>query len=318
MKKLLILTVVITLCLGAASQYLPQVSHFMYDDVRTNPGSAGSLDMINVNGIWREQMMGFPGRPSNIFLNADAPFSLLGLKHGVGVSINRDIIGLNTDLNFSLDYALRFKVGDGTLGVGVNIGAIQSTIKYTDFVTINGQPPSGDEFIPQTENPDKMAFAFGAGLFYRTEEIYFGISTLNLNNPEVSTTGENGNSSSSYNLMRQYYVTTGYNMQLSNPAWELKPAVLLKSDGVVTDLDLNLMCVYNKKISGGVTYRTGEAVIGMIGLQLMEGLRMGVSYDMHTTAIANESFGGIEIMLNYSFKIGVEKAPQKYKSIRFL
>jgi type IX secretion system PorP/SprF family membrane protein len=319
MKKLLVFTAVITMCFGAMSQYLPQVSHFMYDETRTNPGSAGSLDMINVNGIYRNQMMGFPGRPESYFFNADAPFNLLGLKHGVGVSLNSDKLGLNSDVIFSLDYALRLSIGDGSLGIGINFGLIQSSIAYEGFITSDGlQPGAGDPYIPQMDKPDKMPFTLGVGLFYRTEEIYFGISTLNLNNPEVSTSAESGNSVSTYNLMRQYYVTSGYNMQLSNPAWELKPAVLLKSDAVVTDLDLNLTCVYNKKISGGVTYRTGEAVIGMFGLQLMEGLKLGISYDMQTTALATESVGGFEIMVNYSFKIGVEKAPQKYKSIRFL
>jgi type IX secretion system PorP/SprF family membrane protein len=317
MKKLLVFIAVISICLGAMSQYLPQVTHFMYDDVRTNPGSAGSMDLISVNGIVRQQMVEFPGNPVSYFLNADAPFTLLGLKHGVGISLNSDQLGLNSDINFSFDYSLHLNIGDGSLGIGVNCGFIQSVIDIGQFTT-NGQAPTSDPYIPVSEKPDKMAFALGAGLFYRSEEIYFGISTLNLNNPEVSTTPEAGNSASTYNLNRQYYVTSGYNMQLSNPAWELKPAVLLKSDGVVTDLDLNLMCVYNKKIWGGVTYRTGEAAIGMFGLELMEGLKLGISYDMQTSAISTKSWGGFEIMVNYSFKIGVEKAPQKYKSIRFL
>ncbi len=318
MKKLLISAVVIVMCLEAMSQYLPQVSHFMYDDVRTNPGSVGSLDMISINGIYRNQMAGFPGRPENYFLNADAPFSLLGLKHGVGIAINNDKLGLNSDITFGIDYALRLNIGDGSLGIGINCGFIQSTISFNEFVTMHMQPPTADAYIPSAENPDKMAIALGAGLFYRTEEIYFGISALNLNNPEVSVTPESGNVAATYNLNRQYYVTSGYNMQLSNPAWELKPAVLLKSDGVVTDLDLNMTCLYNKKIWGGVTYRTGEAVVGMFGLEIMEGFKLGISYDMQTTALATESAGGFEIMVNYSFKIGVEKAPQKYKSIRFL
>jgi hypothetical protein len=107
-------------------------------------------------------------------------------------------------------------------------------------------------------------------------------------------------------------------MQLSNPAWELRPAVLLKSDAVNTDMDLNLTCLYNKKFWGGVTYRTGEAVVVMAGLELFEGFKVGYAYDIQTSALINHTQGGHEILVNYCFKIGVEKAPQKYKSIRFL
>ena len=56
----------------------------------------------------------------------------------------------------------------------------------------------------------------------------------------------------------------------------------------------------------------------MIGLQLIEGLKVGYSYDFYTSALMNHNQGSHEILLNYCFKVGVEKAPQKYKSIRYL
>jgi hypothetical protein len=56
----------------------------------------------------------------------------------------------------------------------------------------------------------------------------------------------------------------------------------------------------------------------MLGLEIYEGLKVGFSYDVQTTAVVNQSQGSYEILLNYSFKIDTEKEPQKYKSIRFL
>jgi type IX secretion system PorP/SprF family membrane protein len=315
MKKLLIIAVGIITWSGVMSQYLPMVSHFMYDDLRTNPGSSGSMDMICIDGILREQMAGFPGRPYNIFFNAEAPFNLLGAKHGAGISVYSDQIGLNTDISYNLSYAFRFSIGDGTMGIGIRAGVIQNTLDFKGFYT-NGTTLD-DEYIPKG-SPDKNTLTLGAGIFYRSEDIYFGISALNINSPEVATSDESGTSEAVYNLSTQYYVTAGYNMQLSNPAWEIKPAVLLKSDIVATDIDLNLTCMYNKKIWGGVTYRTGEAVIGMVGFTLMEGLKLGISYDFQTSALMQNTWGSYEVMVNYCFKIGVEKAPQKYKSIRFL
>jgi hypothetical protein len=56
----------------------------------------------------------------------------------------------------------------------------------------------------------------------------------------------------------------------------------------------------------------------MIGMDIMNGVKVGYSYDFDTSALANFSKGSHEIMLGYSFTLGVEKTPQKYKSIRFL
>jgi type IX secretion system PorP/SprF family membrane protein len=317
MKKILISAVGIVMSFGALAQYLPQVSYFMHDNLRTNAGSAGSMDMVCINAIYRDQMVGFTGNPQTLFLNAEAPFSLFGTKHGAGFSLYSDEIGFNQDIYMKLSYAFRFNIGDGTLGIGVDGGFIYNTLKDYKWVTSDGRP-GDDTNIPDAKNPDDMTFTLGAGLFYRSEDIYFGLSALNLNTPEVITTQTDGISQSIYNLRTQYYVTAGYNMQLSNPAWEIKPAVLLKSDLVVTDIDLNLTCVYNKKIWGGVSYRTGEAVIGMFGLTIMEALRLGIAYDFQTSALMQDTPGTYELMLNYCFKIGVEKAPQKYRSIRFL
>jgi len=295
------------------AQQIAQVSHFTYDYLRTNPGSAGSMDMVCLTGIIRQQMVSFPGNPESFFFNAEAPFSLFGSRHGVGFSMYNDALGFNSDINLQLSYAFRFNIGDGSLGIGIEAGFVDNTLDPT-WITSDGN--SIDPNIPDGD-PDEMTLTMGAGIFYRTEDIYFGASALHLNSPEVITTKTTGEETI-YNLDRQYYVTAGYNMQLSNPAWELKPAVLLKSDGVSTDMDLNLICMYNKKIWAGVTYRTGEAVVGMIGIELFEGFKVGYSYDAQTTALINHNQGSHEFVLNYCFKIGVEKAPQKYKSIRFL
>lgn len=315
MKKLLVLIIILNISFVVIAQQLPQVSHFMYDNLRINPGSAGSMDMICVNGILREQMVGFPGNPQNFFFNVEAPFKIANSKHGVGFSMYRDALGFNSEINLQLAYAFRINVGDGTLGIGINGTLYDKNVDGTQWATTDDT--GSDQYLP--DGKADMTFSVGAGIFYRREEIYFGASVLNINTPVVVTTStESNNNGSKYNLSRHYYVTTGYNMQLANPAWELKPAVLLKSDGVATDMDFNITVAYNKKFWGGVSYRTGGVLVGMIGLQLFEGFKVGYSYDFATTSLMKYQKGSHEIMLSYCFKVGVEKAPQKYKSIRYL
>lgn len=160
----------------------------------------------------------------------------------------------------------------------------------------------------------------GAGLFYRTDDLYVGVSSTRLLEGEFVYTQNStaGSPESTDKLVRHYYLTAGYTLQMSNPAFELLPSMMLQSDLTATKIDLNATVMYNKKFWAGVSYRVGAAVVGMIGIDILNGVKIGYSYDFDTSALDNFSKGSHEVMVGYSFTLGVEKTPQKYKSIRFL
>jgi type IX secretion system PorP/SprF family membrane protein len=105
---------------------------------------------------------------------------------------------------------------------------------------------------------------------------------------------------------------------LSNPLLEFQPSVFIQSDAISTKIDVNATLMYNKKFWGGVSYRVGSAVVGMVGISILNGVRVGYAYDFDTSALTKFSSGSHEVMIGYSFTVGVEKTPQKYKSIRYL
>ena len=120
-------------------------------------------------------------------------------------------------------------------------------------------------------------------------------------------------------LARQYYLTAGYTMQMANPSLEFLPSIFVQSDTKVTKIDVNATLMYNKKFWGGVSYRVGSAVVGMVGLNILNGVKVGYSYDFDTSKLMNVTQRrSHEIMVGYDFRIGVDKIPQKYKSIRYL
>ncbi len=312
MKKLILVYFAVTLVVNAFSQQERQVSHYMYDQISVNPGSAGSKEMISTNVIFRQQWPGIEGAPTDFILNLSAPFKLGTTHHGVGLAIWQDEIGFNRDIDFSVSYAYQFSVGNGTLGLGISGNFINREIDptwiYPEIDT--------DDDVPEGEQSE-MAWDLGAGLFYRTEELYFGISSTRL--LENAYEFQNQNSQITEDkLTRHYYLTAGYTLQMANPALEFLPSVFLQSDTKVTKIDVNATLMYNKKFWGGVSYRVGSAVIGMVGISILNGVRIGYAYDFDTSKLMNVSKGGHEIMVGYDFRLGVEKIPQKYKSIRFL
>jgi len=265
--------------------------------------------------------VGIDGAPVGVVLNLDAPFKLFKADHGIGTSIWYDALGFNEDINLSLSYAYQFHVGNGKLGLGLSGSFLNRKLNPKWIIPSSPlhDQPDQDAAIPSGKQ-NEFIFDMGAGLFYRTDELYVGISSTHLLQGEFhyQTEGASGSAQATEKMIRHYYLTAGYDLQMSNPAFELLPSVFLQSDAKVTKIDLNATVMYNKKFWAGVTYRVGAAVVGMIGLEIMNGVKVGYSYDFDTSALANYSKGSHEIMLGYSFSLGVEKTPQKYKSIRFL
>jgi type IX secretion system PorP/SprF family membrane protein len=318
MKRLFLFFCLLTIITNINAQQERQVSQFMFDHISVNPGYAGSYDMIAASAILRQQWVGFDnGAPRDIILNLDAPFKLLKRNHGIGLSIYSDNLGFNEDINLSLSYAYQINLGDGKLGIGVGAGFVNRKLD-PEWVLTDGDPTS-DAVIP-TGKQNEFTFDMSAGIFYKTDELYLGISSTHLMEDKFiyESTTPSTVTQSDDQMKRHYYVTAGYTLQLSNPAFEFMPAILLESDIATSRIDINSTFRYNKKIWAGVSYRVGSALVGMAGIEIFNGVRIGYSYDFDTSELINNAKGSHEIIVSYAFKVGIEKAPQKYKSIRFL
>jgi hypothetical protein len=117
---------------------------------------------------------------------------------------------------------------------------------------------------------------------------------------------------------RHYYLMGGYDLDLEN-GFVLQPAIMVKSDLVTTQLDLNVAAMYNNQLWGGVTYRVNDAFAVMAGYQLTKDLRATYSYDITTSSLSNSSSGSHEIMMSYCFTIEIPpKEKGSYRNPIFL
>ncbi len=301
----------------------PKISQFMYNHTTINPGSAGNNDMICVNALTRQQWVGFDGAPEDVSISVNAPFSLLGADHGVGLSIYRDTWGNYSNIDLRLSYAYRIQVRDGKLGIGIGGGVFNSELETNNWLStdeLNNSGVGGEDMAIPRGDQNVFAFDMNAGLFYRSEYLYLGLSATNILESEIRYPNEtsSGNNDTFEKKARHYYLTASYNVQLNNPSFEIIPSVLVQSDAKVTEFDLNAIVRYNKKFWGGVTYRPANAIVGMVGIEIFNGLKVGYAYDFATTKLTQYNQGSHEIVLNYCFRIGVEKSPKQYKSIRYL
>ena len=295
------------------AQQDPLSSQYMFNTLTYNPGVAGVSGMICATALNRQQWVGFKGAPSTTIFNISAPVKPFKIRSGVGLLVESDNVGFDKDINISASYSYHLDVGQGILGIGLNAGMLNKTLNPTWVIPAGDShtPPSGDPLIPENKE-SYVAFDAGLGLYYKADKYYASLSVTHLNQPKIKF------SKGTPYISRHYYLTAGYTMQLPDPALELLPSVFAFSDGKVMQFNLTTLLRYNKKVWGGVSYRYGDAIVGMIGLELFNGIRLGYAYDFTISDIGKTSNGSHEFMVNYCFDLGLGKSPMKYKSIRFL
>jgi type IX secretion system PorP/SprF family membrane protein len=317
MKKLNIVILFLVLCLQPViSQQDPESSQYMFNTLTFNPGFAGTSGMICATALNRQQWVGFKGAPSTTVFNISAPVSPFGVKSGVGLLVESDNLGFDKNINLSASYSYHADLGTGKLGIGINLGMLNTTLDPTWSIPSGDEhtPVSGDPLIPENKE-SYVAFDAGLGLYYKTDKYYASLSVTHINQPKIKFT-----KGTPY-VSRHYYLTGGYTLQLPNPSFELVPSLFAYSDGKVVQFTITSLVRYNKKAWGGVSYRAGDALIGIVGLELFNGIRIGYSYDFTISDIRKAVQGGTgshEFMINYCFDLSLGKSPMKYKSIRFL
>ncbi len=281
-----------------------------------NPGAIGQSDKICLAAAFRNQWMGLPNSPTITTFTAHTPVNFLGRSHGVGLNIMSDILAFNSDIHMNLAYSYKANLGAGVLGIGATLGFINKTLTSGQWFGADVITPEGDPAIPQ----GGADFAFpdiGLGVYYSTDNLYAGISTTHLY--ELSFDYEKTSDSDARpSMTRHYYAVAGYTIQLPNPMFEIIPSFMIQTDGRSNHIYLNTNLRYNKKFWGGVSYTIGGAATALLGIELLNGIRVGYSFDMELSALRKYNSGSHEITVRYCFDLSLDKSPQKYESIRFL
>ena len=317
-KRFTLLIVAVVLVTSTYAQQDPQYSFNMFNHMSINPGFAGSNGAICANGIYRKQWMGFEGAPTTMVFNANMPIN--SINSGVGISVISDQQGFEKSTNLKLSYAYMLNLDDaGTLGIGLSVGMLNRGIdgewETYDYLENSNVDPYTDPAVPNSES--HFAFDMDFGLFYKVNLndnlLYAGLSTTHLTQPKFKFSNDKVPF-----LKRHYYLTAGYYYTLPAQQWELRPSFMIKSDGITNQYSLNTNLIYEKKYWGGVTYRVGDAVIFMAGVQLPMNLTIGMAYDLAVGGMSSYTSGSFEIMLKYCFNVTSNKGVSRNKSVRFL
>jgi len=292
MKKLFIIITIIFCAKEAFSQQDLMVSQYMFNHTFLNPGAIANKGYYNASLMYRKQWVQFEGAPESQFLSIDGP--VISDKMGLGLLIQRDQIGVNTQTDIMGGYSYIIDMKKIKLSMGLRAGFSVFQANYTSHKAWDTE----DNLLAQDVVSYLPNFGFGA---YASHEKYFaGISIphfLNFDpNSSISVDIKNSNQA-----VRHYYLMGGYNFTI-NENFVLQPNTLIKhSEKAPTQLDLNMLVEFKKKYSLGIGYRTGDSFIILSKIELMDKFQFGYSFDVTMTDIRDYSKGSHEIMLNYAF-----------------
>jgi type IX secretion system PorP/SprF family membrane protein len=257
--------------------------------------------------------IGIANAGSTTVFQIDAPFKLWRAKNGIGLQFKNDRIGLFYFQTVHLQYAYKKQFAGGQLSIGANLGAINAGFHGDSIVIPEGigdyHRKSEDQLL-QMGDVTGTAFDIGAGVWYSNPKFYAGVSYLNLTQPVVEWTDKN-----SFEMYGTLYLTGGYNFQLASPKFVITPSALLKTNFTIAQVDVSTLLKYDERFWGGLSYRWTESIDILLGMNIIEGLSAGYSYDIPMKAVVG--WGSHEIFVRYEFALA-GRNKNKHKSVRIL
>jgi type IX secretion system PorP/SprF family membrane protein len=284
----------ICFCLFVASgslkaQQEPMYSQYMFNLLHINPAYAGNRTVDNVTLMYRNQWLGVDGAPVTGTLSWDRRKEESNV--GYGLQIYNDRLGVEKTSGLQAFYSYRIPFDRSFLSFGLSAGVLNYRAAFSQVTTTQNGDPLFQEDV------SAILPTVGIGFLYATENWYAALSVPALLKTKVTahnnqvTTGANNH----------YFLTTGYLFKVSE-SFKLKPSVLLKAvTGAPLEYDFNLNGWIQDIVGVGVSYRTGDAFVGMFELQMTPNIRIGYAYDYLISNLKNYNKGTHELLLRYEF-----------------
>ena len=298
------------------SQQEVQVSHNMFNHLDINPGFAGLNDAICGTLIARDQWIGFKDpdgnnvNPRTYLLSVDTPIRFW--RGGAGLTIIQDQLGFEKNLDVKLSFSHHIFIGNGQLGMGLQAEFQNKQIDFSKFKPLE----PGDMLLANgTSKEGNIVPDFTLGFFYiNPQRFYSGISLsqflrMPYHFPDVQATPT---------LTPHGYIDAGMYLHLTNRL-ELMPSLLMKTDFVSMQVDINSLLKMDNMYWCGLSWRQSDAIAVIVGGNVFRGLEASYAYDFTTSALGanGRSLGSHEIMLHYCYKIP-PKVIGTHVNVRFL
>jgi type IX secretion system PorP/SprF family membrane protein len=310
--------IVFSFIFGASmAQQVPMYSQYIMNGFLINPSFAGRDGYTTVNLTVREQWVGLAGAPStyaasfqtrilkNSFISKSTAVRkkivkpTKGGKVGLGGYIFNDNNGIMHRTGISLAYSYHIPLGrtggiPNDLSFGLAMTAYQFAVNTTGAILNSQDDPLLNSYDRSVFIPD---FNFGAS--FTTSKYYVGFAMTNLLRGSLVIADTSKNKTSQ---LGNFYLTGGVKFPL-NSDWTFEPSAFIKASDMFfksVQMDLTARMYYREDYWAGISYRTNDALIAMLGLKY-DRFYFAYAFDFTLTDIRKQSYGSHELSLAVKF-----------------
>lgn len=293
--------------LNIQAQQVPMYSQYVLNGFLFNPAMAGAEGYSTVNLIAREQWIGVNDAPStyalsfhtklmkNSYIKRDKSvrrkknWGYTDGKVGLGGYMFTDFNGplSRTGARLSYAYHLYNKSSLSQLSFGLSLTGYQLKFDENDVIL---RDPDDDIWISARESvfiPDA-----DFGVYFTTPQLFVGFSVDQLLESAIKLGSEFSNE---YKSERNFYLFGGYDFTLSELII-LQPSTLLKvAENGAFQGDLGVKVFFDQSYWGGLTFRTGSALIISAGISI-DRYVFGYAFDYSLSSIMKHTYGTHEFM----------------------
>lgn len=313
MNRLLWFVVTLLVALSGKAQYDAAFSNYWALQGYFNPAASGLNGQVDLQGAYSLQMLGFKDAPATMLVNIDMPLFFIGPRHGVGVGVLNDEVGLFSNKKLYLQYAYHQPLKGGRLSAGVRAGLLNPSFDGTKLDMIE----SGDPAFP-TSQVNGNAFDLDAGLRYTYKNLWYaGLSAMHCLAPTVKLGDDKIQQMSVKPL---FYATGGYTLKFRRPEYALYTTGILRTNLQAWRGDVTARLGYTGekiKLYAGLSYSPTVSVGVLLGTQF-QGINIGYSYEVYTGGIGVLN-GTHELVLGYQTDLNLfKKGKNRHQSVRLL
>ena len=298
------------------AQQVPMYSQYTLNGFLVNPSIAGKDVYTTINLTVREQWVGIAQAPStyavsfqtrilnNSYISRSTSVRkklvrpTKGGRVGLGGYIFNDNNGIVRRTGMQVAYAYHIPLGEEGSAVD-NLSFGLALTGYQHSINTDGLIYDHDD--PYLNNYDRSVFIpdFNFGVSYTTQKYYVGFAMTNMLRGSVmfGNSGDNRRSE-----LGHYFLTGGVKIPLSLD-WLLEPSAFIKSSDMLfkaLQLDLTSRIYYKGDYWAGISWRTNDALIALIGLRV-DRFYFAYAFDFTLTDIRNQTSGTHELTLAVKF-----------------
>lgn len=310
----------------AIAQQVPMYSQYIMNGFLINPSFAGRDGYTTVNLTVREQWVGMAESPStyaasfqtrllkNSYISKSTAVRkklikpTKGSKVGLGGYIFSDNNGIFRRTGAQAAYAYHISMGQ-TGGYPNNLSFGLALTAYQFAVNTEGAIFDPDDPLLNTYDRSVFIPDFNFGASFTTSKYYVGFAMTNLLRGSLLFADT---SSTKRTELGNYYLTGGIKFPL-NSDWKIEPSAFIKASDMLLksiQADLTGRVYYKDDYWAGLSYRTGDAIILMLGLKY-DRFYFAYAFDFTLTDIRKQSFGSHE--LTFAVKFG--ESARRYRWI---